>query len=266
MDIESIQGLHPEEGPDQTTTEIPKDFPLKTEVVVEEDRRWIKIPAQETTVEKYSKEIAKYIIKYTTPYAGGGQNFKGGNVLGGMEFNAGNLAIVSKNGISARAVPFIWQQDPETRQTWAVFTVMNFYGQPRPKWPPPEWAKTRIIITGFERKTDITMHTTGGYIAEFDETSITQKPMRFILKDEEIARRTKDLRMVSQDLALWRVLSKYTHPKINWMFLAVVVLIAGVLLTVLVYLHFHPGALQGLSHVLNLGGGAGGSTTPGSLI
>jgi flagellin-like hook-associated protein FlgL len=146
-----------------------------------------------------------------------------------MEMAGGNYGFIYKNDMLLRVVPFIWQQDIETRNTWAIFKAHEFYGLKQSTYP---WRrlKTQVLVIPFDKSSDSCDLTPRGYGAKFDEASISQLSMHW--KETAATRRERvdDLRFLSQNLQLYRDLQKYTQAKWN-MFLiimAIVIIIIAV--------------------------------------
>ena len=64
-----------------------------------------------------------------------------------VEFKRGSWADVYKEDLLVRMIPFIWQQDKETKQNWAIMLEQDFYGKPRSFWQ----FSYPLLIIGFDK-------------------------------------------------------------------------------------------------------------------
>ena len=203
----------------------------------------------------YGKAIAESIITQSTANKDWKVDFDG-EMRKRIEFRGGSYGLVYNQGkIPVRCVPFVWQLDQSTRKTWAVFTFNNFYGH-KPSNVIMFWKRmwTTLVITPFNKSSDITDGYRGGYLAKFDED--TQFQMDIHKGDDSLDQKNRidNKNFISAGLQLWQDLNAYTKPKFNMRL--VIYLVVGIALVVLGYWYIstHPALLGGLSGFLHAPG------------
>lgn len=203
--------------------------------VVDKNMLAIAYTKQLDAVEKAMNPKTANTVDYSNP------------ILQKLEFVGGNYAHIYKEDTELRVVPFVWQQDVETRNTWSVFSRDAFYGT-KPSSVPWRRLKTQMLIIPFDKSGDSCNMTPRGYAAKFDEASISQLSMNYRETQDSRRDRVDDLRFLSANLQLYRVLTKYNNPKWNIFLIVAIIAIIGIIGFVAFYLSKHPNALSGILH------------------
>ena len=159
----------------------------------------------------------------------------------------GSYADVERNGVILRTIPFVWQTDIESNQSWAFCWADQFYGTLRkqPLWP---WRRVKraTVILPFNKGGEWTDPLLGGgFKAKFDENAQTQVPVRANYTKEQLDAFIEEGHHVSQNLLLYRQLQQYLKPKANWNFIVIIV----VLILVVVGIWFFATHQQILSQI-----------------
>jgi hypothetical protein len=215
-----------------------------------------KIPTREPSEKQYPKG------KITTPEAEYGdkeivKKFKQANpktakkleyngAIQKMEYQGGSYADLYRGNTRIRTIPFVWQQDTETRNSWAVFSFNDFYNQKPSIWP---WRrlKYQIVIIPVDKGMDACDLITGGHtMAKFDIDSLSQMNIHINYNKELLEKLAKQQRLVSANLQLYRDLNKYTNPKTNWYFIIGILIVAAFAILGYWYITSHPQFLQGI--------------------
>ena len=174
-----------------------------------------------------------------------------------LNFRDGSYADIERNGVVLRTVPFVWQTDVESNQSWAFFWADQFYGTLRKQSTLP-WrrVKRRTVIIPFNKGEHWTEPLIGGgFKARFDENAQAQIPVKADFDKAQLGEFIKEGQHISQNLLLYRQLQSYLKPKANWTFIAVL-FVAIVLIAIGAWLFLtHPHFLS------SLGGMFGGLKT-----
>jgi len=201
-------------------------------------------------LEDHLKQIAQGISKGTDTGKPSGKIVMNGMEIGNVQFRTGSWAIIYKGDTPVRMIPFVWQQDIETRSNWFIFKARAFYNQGQPM-APWQRAKTPIIVMPFDKSEFSCEQFSEGYLARVDEASLTQMPIFRKENPADRDKRVKDLRMISFNLMLYRMLNKYMNSKFNWIFIAIIVIIMIAVVAVVWEIHTHPQVLYGLTHMFS---------------
>ena len=163
-----------------------------------------------------------------------------------VEFKRGSWADVYKEDLLVRMIPFIWQQDKETKQNWAIMLEQDFYGKPRSFWQ----FSYPLLIIGFDKSRNYVDYYGKGFKIAVDEVSQLQIPLHEMDDDIKLQARLEDNSFKSQEMALYRELIIHAKKKWNWTLIIILVLVAVILGVVVWYFHSNPNALTGLTNIL----------------
>ena len=164
---------------------------------------------------------------------------------GAIEMNRGSWAIIYKGATPLRTVPFVWQQDAETRQPWAVFDRKVFYGQSIPKIR----FKIQLLLIPIDKSPNMCNYLINGYYMKFDEATEMQIPLEKADTPEAQKKRVEEKTFVSQNLMLARMLQNLQKPKTNWTLIIVIAIVIILVVGGIIYYMSNPNMFAGLTHL-----------------
>ena len=160
-----------------------------------------------------------------------------------IEYKAGSWMDVYKEDLLVRTIPFIWQQDKETKQNWAICLEQQFYGRKmgfmQLSYP--------LLIVGFDKSRKYSDYYGRGFKIAVDEVSQLQVPLHEMDSDEKLKTRLEDNAFNSQNMALYRELIIHAKKKWNWTLIIILILVAIIIGVAVYYLHAHPQFLTNLA-------------------
>ena len=165
------------------------------------------------------------------------------SIMTSIEFKAGSWALIYKEDLVVRMIPFLWQQDKETKQNWAIMLEQSFYGKPL----KPMQISYPLLIIPFDKSRKNVDYYGRGFLISVDEISQLQIPLHQLDNDMELNKRLEDNAFNSQNMALYRELIIHAKKKWNWTLIIVLILVAVVIGIFVYFLHTHPDFLQNIA-------------------
>jgi hypothetical protein len=197
--------------------------------------------------DKKDKEMVIKSLKSANPAGPNGIEFTQ-QKMASLTFQGGSWAILWRGDIPVGIIPFIAQQDKETRQSWAIFLEQQFYQK---KIATMQF-KYPVLFTSFDKSPKWASYYGKGYLASFDIVSGLQVPLKIVESADEKKERLADNIFKSQDLSLYRELISHIKAKWNWKLILILVLVAVVMIIVIWYILTHPHWLSGLTSMFGV--------------
>lgn len=207
---------------------------------------------QELTLDQYSKWLANQVYANLRATKGTLLELESRRKQV-IEFNSGvSYAIIKEGEIDTRIVPFMWQQNLETRNTWAVFRFSQFYNRPESILP---WRKIKypillIPMNKMSGKSGFTDPIPRGILAKFQAETLQQLQISRIYTDAEKAQMEQAGQMISANLQLYRDLTDLEKPHYNIRFIIFILLIVAAIIIGYWFFTTHPQILSGLGNAV----------------
>lgn len=223
--------------------------PQNVEDIPEEQEE---VKGQKLTLEQYSKWLSQQVYKDLGARRATLLEFESKRKQT-IEFNSGvSYAIIKEGEIDTRIVPFMWQQNLETRNTWAVFRFSQFYNRPESIVP---WRKFKypillIPMNKMSGKAGFTDPIPRGILAKFQAETLQQLQLSRIYTDTEKAQMEQAGQMISANLQLYRDLTDLEKPHYNIRFILLLLIIAAAVIIGYWFFTTHPQILSGLGNSL----------------